>query len=441
MNNDKKNKKSLIKFLFLGGFLLFLFKRKKDSREIDLKDLGYNFTDFLYKEEKEADRFIHHKEDLGDYVEGTGSIFRDYFIPHRGNNHHPKIFKKRFLFSILFLAFFIKAGIVSYLFFIYPNDAKMDEDIESGVLTLLNEERLFRGLNPLVLNQSLSDSARDRADDMILNNYFAHKSLDGKMPWDFVSKRDYPYLYIGENLGMNFSSADSVHKALMESPSHKKNILNQQYNDVGIIVKQGIIDGKETNILVELFGSVKKTEMVLNPSIVSEIVENLSQSKDDAVEVLAKEIEIASAVKEDSSFVPENREASSSPIYETDKEETEISSTSPLLLGDKARVYIEKEVLVADLEIGLSKDIVFVNNIDIKDKYSLATKVSDYFNFFLLGLLFLMTALLLINIFVRIEIQHKPVIIQAFLFLILLFGIYSTRLHFLENLPSYIAIY
>ena len=453
MRKDKKGQKSWLKFLFLGGFLLFLFKKEEKEKGFGLKDLEHNFIDFVHKEGKEVDELIHHKEDIGEYIEDSESIFRDYFIPHKGNDHHPKILRKKPLFAVLALALLFKVSLVSYLFFIYPNDGSMNEDIQMGVFNMLNGERAANGLEPLELNQSLLASATDKAEDMIVNNYFAHESLDGRMPWDFVSRRDYPYLFIGENLGMSFSSALSVHNALMNSPSHKKNILNENYTDIGVIVKRGVINGKDTNILVQLFGTEKKVEMIPNPEIAIAVVEkNEIVQEIEEVKVLAEEV-VKESEPEIKEIIEEKREEKIVLITKEDidslkqrielenKQESIVSSTSPLMLGDRAKIYIEKKVVEPNLELDLSDEMKFVAGVNSSDKYSMATRASDYLNILLIGVLFMMSVAMFLNIFVRIRVQHKPVLIQTFLLLVLLFGIYSTKLHFLENLPSYITIF
>ena len=474
MRDNKKQKKSWLRFLFLGGFLLFLFRRKEKEKGFSLSDLEHNFIDFVHKEGKEVDELIHHKEDIGEYIEDSGSIFRDYFIPHKGNGHHPKILRKKPLFAVLAMALLFKISLVSYLFFIYPNDGSMNEDIQMGVFNMLNEERASSGLEPLELNQSLLASATDKVDNMIEDDYFAHKSLDGRMPWDYVSRRDYPYLFIGENLGMSFSSALSVHDALMNSPSHKKNILNEKYTDVGVIVKRGVINGKETNILVQLFGSQRKEELIPNPVLakldtpekvetVPEVIVKKIEDKiepeitvekivpktedipvkgldnvEDRIEPEKENIDaekIALISKEDINILKQKIESE-----KLNKEEI-ISSTSPLMLGDGAKAYVEKKIVEPNLELELNNNMEFVTGVDSSDKYSMAARASDYLNVLLIGLMLLMSVAMFLNIFVRIRIQHKPVLIQSFLLLVLLFGIYSTKLHFLENIPSYITIF
>lgn len=454
--------KKITKIFFLGSFLWFLFKRKKKSKDICLKDLEYNFYDFLKKEKNEAGQLLSQEESVEEFINDSSSIFKDYFIPHRGNGHHPKILRKKQLLIVLILAIVIKSSFVLYLFFLYPNNGEMSADIQRDVLVLLNEERTSLGLRPLTLNQSLTNSAFAKAEDMLINNYFAHESLDGRMPWDWVSRKDYPYLYIGENLGMNFASADSVHRALMNSPSHKKNILNEKYTDVGVIVVKGALDGRETNILVQIFGTEKKPEPVSSAFVaISPVKIDDSLFENTKTENLENKIEVASSeiffetVSEEVEKISENKPDNKAGVLKEENilsdnstetpekvEEINLVSSSSLMLGDLAKTKIEKQVVGSEvLESNLATEVNLIESTDTSDRYVLAAKISDYLNYILLGLLVLMSVFLMINIVVRFEVQHKPVIVQTLLLLILLFGIYSTRFHFLEKIPNYIALY
>ncbi len=475
MKKEGKSKKNIFKYLLFGWFILSIFSKKAKKSDISLKEIEHNFLDFAHKEKKEFDKLAHHKEDIVEYVEDSSSIFKDYFIPHSGNNHHPKILRKKTLLIISIMAVMLKVSLVAYLFFIYPNDAQMSEDLATEVFQMLNEERVAIGLNPLKQNSALLSSATDKANDMIENDYFAHKSPDGRMPWDWVFRKDYPYLFIGENLGMSFSSAKSVHDALMNSPSHKKNILNEKYTDVGVVVRRGIINGKETNVLVQLFGSQKIEKLIPNDSLnkialvtkeeeakssslvedskkvfkekaIEPVVEKTPEKKvvdaPEEVPVKGFDNEVEEELKEKIATISkEDIEELKNKLNLNLKKEEVVSSSSALLLGDSARSYIKEKIPTPDLEKDLNNKIEFVADIKINDKYTFAARVSDYSNVLLLGLLILMSVALFINIFVRLEVQHKPAIVQTLLLLVLLLGLYSTHLHFLEDLPNYITLF
>ena len=44
----------------------------------------------------------------------------------------------------------------------------------------------------------------------------------------------------------------------MNSPEHRNNILNDSYTDIGIAVENGLIDGKDTTLVVALYGTPNK---------------------------------------------------------------------------------------------------------------------------------------------------------------------------------------
>ena len=123
------------------------------------------------------------------------------------------------------------------------------------IIIFTNEDRKNAGLNELIPNEVLSKAAEMKANDMIGNNYFAHTSPSGVDPWHWFGEAGYDYRYAGENLAMDFSSAKSVNDAWMKSESHKENILSPKYTEIGVAVRKGIIDSKETQIAVQLFGA------------------------------------------------------------------------------------------------------------------------------------------------------------------------------------------
>ena len=53
-------------------------------------------------------------------------------------------------------------------------------DFESEVIDLVNAERAAQGLHPLGVDHNLVTAARDHSEDMGLQGYFSHTSLDGR---------------------------------------------------------------------------------------------------------------------------------------------------------------------------------------------------------------------------------------------------------------------
>jgi uncharacterized protein YkwD len=122
------------------------------------------------------------------------------------------------------------------------------------VIELVNIERQKRNAVALSHNETLSRVAEDKAKDMIEKNYFAHTSPEGKTPWYWYEKENYDYKYAGENLAINFVSAEKQMEAWMKSETHRKNILSENFTEMGVAVASGKIDGKDVIITVQEFG-------------------------------------------------------------------------------------------------------------------------------------------------------------------------------------------
>ena len=122
------------------------------------------------------------------------------------------------------------------------------------IIKLTNESRLEIGVEPLSINKKLTEAAEKKAKHMFEFQYFDHNGPDGSTPWDFIKAEKYKYRYAGENLAIQFKDVESAHKALMKSPSHKDNILNENYKDIGVAIKKGNMNGKEVILIVYIFG-------------------------------------------------------------------------------------------------------------------------------------------------------------------------------------------
>lgn len=151
---------------------------------------------------------------------------------------------------------------------------------KENVVDLVNYSRIKSGLNILAENSKLNEAAMEKAKDMFQNNYFAHTSPQDKTPWVWFGKAKYDYLYAGENLAINFKSAEEEHEAWMESETHKKNILNPKYQEIGVAIQKGIIDGKAALVTVQLFGAREDFQAVLG-----------KESQRDSLDLLNRELE------------------------------------------------------------------------------------------------------------------------------------------------------
>lgn len=111
---------------------------------------------------------------------------------------------------------------------------------EQQVVDLTNTERAKNGLAALKVDPTLSKMAHEKARDMSVNNYFSHTSPTYGSPFDMMKQFGITYNYAGENIAMGQQTPQEVVNAWMNSAGHRANILNANYNYIGVgYVAQG----------------------------------------------------------------------------------------------------------------------------------------------------------------------------------------------------------
>ncbi len=123
------------------------------------------------------------------------------------------------------------------------------------LLAETNNARAKAGLPALTVNEDLNRAAGLKAQDMITNDYWSHNSPTGVSPWKWLTDVGYNYSIAGENLAKNYPNAAATVDAWMASPSHRQNILNQKYTDVGFAVTEGVLGEQDTTLVVAYYGA------------------------------------------------------------------------------------------------------------------------------------------------------------------------------------------
>lgn len=125
----------------------------------------------------------------------------------------------------------------------HTSNYKTDSASENQMLLLINKERDSRGLTPLTRNEKLQLLARKHSRDMLKRGYFSHINPNDQDPFDRMHTEGIYYRSAGENLAYA-PNTKIAHVGLMNSPGHKANILNTDFNQVGIGVIDAGIYGK-----------------------------------------------------------------------------------------------------------------------------------------------------------------------------------------------------
>lgn len=179
---------------------------------------------------------------------------KDHFVPHKGNNHHPHVLKHRVLAGYSAIIILLKVLVVAVSVVFPKTQIEAMALTPSNILSMVNQARIAASLPALQMNDRLSASARDKANDMLTNQYFSHNSPTGLSPWYWIKRAGYRYLKSAENLAVHYDSAEAVQEGWMASPNHRKNILNPEFEDVGIGLAKGAFEGADTTFVVQHFG-------------------------------------------------------------------------------------------------------------------------------------------------------------------------------------------
>lgn len=133
--------------------------------------------------------------------------------------------------------------------------------LEMSMVELINEERREAGLAELLVETHLNSSAQSHSDWMAENGVMSHEGEGGSTPTERI--RDTNMELSGgwktaENVAyssivgaIDQTEIEAMHKALMDSPSHRENIMDPELRYIGIGTEPGIItqNGKDYEVL------------------------------------------------------------------------------------------------------------------------------------------------------------------------------------------------
>lgn len=180
------------------------------------------------------------------------------FFHRRSNNHKPRLLHVEGL--VVMIAIVLGSSVFSKAFSrpVGPLPAILgfSSSIQANdVVTATNSRRQAAGLSTLSVNSALVSAATAKGHDMCEHQYWAHISPTGTTPWVFMKGAGYKYSVAGENLARDFSDTPSMVDAWMASPTHKANIVNEKYKEIGIAVVHCSLLGSDTALVVQMFGS------------------------------------------------------------------------------------------------------------------------------------------------------------------------------------------
>ncbi|MBR1529977.1 MAG: hypothetical protein IJ642_11865 [Oscillospiraceae bacterium] len=100
------------------------------------------------------------------------------------------------------------------------------------VADLVNQERAKQGLNALRTNPVLNQAAEIRSQEII--SQFSHTRPDGRSCATVLDDTGVAWTATGENIAYGYDSPESVMNGWMNSSGHRANILNANFDSIGI---------------------------------------------------------------------------------------------------------------------------------------------------------------------------------------------------------------
>lgn len=322
---------------------------------------------------------------------------KKFFFPCLENNYSPHILSGNFLFYWGLLILFLKMTLFP-LYLYLPYNSFFAEITKSILLELTNKTRMELGLTPLKENVILSEAASQKGQDMLTQDYFSHKSPEGFYAWDILKKLGYAYKSAGENLAIGYLDSEEVHQAWLASPSHRANILNPQFQEIGLAVAKGEFEGNNVYVVVQIFGTPKAiTTKEIQPP------KNEISAKATATPLPIISSPITTPLLPE--VISEQKDEEEKLTPETEKTEVIAEENTPittLIAGSETQKKTEQK------------------NLSFKVLKFLTTNYNNFIQKFIYGSIVLVVLILLLTIFIKIDIQYPSLIFKALAVIILL---------------------
>lgn len=357
----------------------------------------------------------------------TLSKIKNWFFPTKENNFNPSLLSDRAI-SIFILLFLLIKVVFSFNLILVKQSSLFADVSAQQIFNLTNEIRQQYGLSPVKENNLLNQAAQYKAEDMLKNSYFSHYSPTGISPWYWIDRSGYDYYYAGENLAMNFLDSEEVIKGWLNSPSHRENLLNKNYQEMGIAVISGDLNNEGINriLVVQLFGTTK-AKATVPVALAQEITEKKPKETENIVSIDQQtEEEVLS--KQTESIVAAEEEAPSEP--EELAQETEL--TEETIPSKITQAEIPSETIIG-AQLSAEKNILTKINNNVRDQMNFADRI-------IAGLMMLFGGIILVGIILQRQ-SVTPVFSELILRSIIIFVLGISFVTFqLENVIGRLII-
>jgi uncharacterized protein YkwD len=126
--------------------------------------------------------------------------------------------------------------------------------VRGEALARVNRAREEEHRSPVTADPELDRAAQAHADDMIERGYYGHVSPQKIAPRDWVEQTGYPpFSFLAENIAKGLFTPTEAVERWLDSPHHRRNILDPRSRETGLGVAWGEVDGELQVIWVQLF--------------------------------------------------------------------------------------------------------------------------------------------------------------------------------------------
>lgn len=116
--------------------------------------------------------------------------------------------------------------------------AKENREKHSGmideILSIINSYRAEDGIEPLVLDEKLTEIACARAEEIAWSGRHSHVRPNGKYFQTLIKEAGIETGFVGENIGWGYKTALAVCEAWKASETHYENLMNPDFKKTGI---------------------------------------------------------------------------------------------------------------------------------------------------------------------------------------------------------------
>jgi hypothetical protein len=102
------------------------------------------------------------------------------------------------------------------------------------VVNLTNQFRATNGLAPLSIDLDLEEAAQLHSENMAYQDFFDHTGKDGSKPSGRAQAAGYESGTVGENIAAGYTTPEAVVNGWINSAGHRANMLNANYNEIGV---------------------------------------------------------------------------------------------------------------------------------------------------------------------------------------------------------------